>query len=378
MHYFDEYERDDEPKVVNTDGDTEYVQRYKNEHQNEYTIISEQEIRHYKSGLLERVWKLRNGTIDGDFTDYKDGYVTYSQSLKSIGDGYAIRIKNTEHGVMKELVDLRSPRAIYRGDFDDTGKKKGRCFKIDADTNDLILEGIWKDDKLESIIRIFEGKKMIEFRSTVNNLKLSERIPIYVGEYQYNEFYNTCFRSGYGFIVNEDGVAISAGKWENGVETEVTTMKNGWYNVEENSQIFSSESEKIEAPAYKFKFASFLDLNLCKQMKSLKIGDFNFCNTTKFEISGNSNLETVSIGQNSFYSKDKKDQMTHTFSIFNCANLKSIHIGANSFLSFSEGFELRELPNLEVLEIGEVDVETNCFSCCNFVLQGECFSKTET
>ena len=79
---------------------------------------------------------------------------------------------------------------------------------------------------------------MIEFRSTVNNLKLSERIPIYVGEYQYNEFYNTCFRSGYGFIVNEDGVAISAGKWENGVETEVTTMKNGWYNVEENPQIF--------------------------------------------------------------------------------------------------------------------------------------------
>ena len=100
---------------------------------------------------------------------------------------------------------------------------------------------------------------------------------------------------------------------------------------------------------------------------SSDIQEYNFCNTETFAISGSETLETVKIGDHCFYRENRTDRMNCTFTIDNCRTLRTIYIGLHSFLSYSGGFELRELPELETLQIGKVGVGSDSFSYCNFV-----------
>ena len=264
---------------------------------------------------------------------------------------------------------------IYRGSLDDKGNRIGRGFEFDAETGELKLEGIWMDNKLKTILRIFEeNNNMIEFKSTTSNLELHERIPIYVGGYKYNELHNICSRDGTGFLINADGVATIRGTWKDGVETDIVVMKNGWYHVEEDPLNLPVDTQVIRVPAYKLKYVSFLDLSRYKKMRTLDIEEYNFSNVDKFAIWENENLETVKIGQYSFYHRNKSDGMNRTFSIIDCTRLRSIYIGPFSFFYYTGGFELKRLPNLEILEIGKVGVDSGNFSYCNFVAKGNSFA----
>ena len=58
---FHNYERIGGPTPNIIRGRNYYVQHYSGEHKNEYTLINEQEICHYKNGLLKNAWKLEKG-----------------------------------------------------------------------------------------------------------------------------------------------------------------------------------------------------------------------------------------------------------------------------------------------------------------------------
>ena len=371
IDFFEGYKKNGQPRLVSRNGETYWAQTYLDEHENEYTRITNEEIIHYRNGVVERIWKLKNGTIIDSVTVYNDGFVMYNQSWESLSELYSIRNINNLSKDVKELVDSHTQNVIYRGSLDDNGNRIGRGFEFDAATGKLKLEGVWECNELKSITRIFEDdNKMIEFKSTTSNLELHEQIPIYVGGYKYNELHNTCSRDGKGFLINEDGVATMEGEWENGIETERTVMKNGWYHVDEDPLNMPIDSEVIRVPAYKLKYTNFLDLSKYKKMKTLDIGEYNFCNTESFTISSNENLETVKIGDFSFYRKNKVDRMNRAFRIVDCTKLRSIYIGSCSFYYYSGGFELKGLPNLEILEVGKVGVDSGSFSYCNFVAKG--------
>ena len=371
IDFFEGYKKNGQPREVSRNGETYWAQTYLDEHENEYTRITNEEIIHYRNGVVERIWKLKNGTIIDSVTVYNDGFAMYNQSWESLSESYAIRDINNLSKDVKELVDSHTQNVIYRGSLDDNGNRIGRGFEFDAATGKLKLEGVWECNKLKSITRIFEDdNKMIEFKSTTSNLELHEQIPIYVGGYKYNELHNTCSRDGKGFLINEDGVATMEGEWKNGIETERTVMKNGWYHVDEDPLNMPIDSEVIRVPAYKLKYTNFLDLSKYKKMKTLDIGEYNFCNTESFTISSTENLETVKIDDHSFYRNNKVDRMNRTFRIVDCTKLRSIYIGSCSFYYYSGGFELRGLPNLEILEVGKVGVDSGSFSYCNFVAKG--------
>ena len=57
----------------------------------------------------------------------------------------------------------------------------------------MLLEGIWKGNKLVEIIRKIEGSIMIEFKRNGNNTIASNRIPVFVGEFVYDEEKNRLF-----------------------------------------------------------------------------------------------------------------------------------------------------------------------------------------
>ena len=117
-------------------------------------------------------------------------------------------------------------------------------------------------------------------------------------------------------------------------------------------------------------------------LKELVIGSNSFMNVNKFNIDGLNHLKSLIIGMDSFthlkssnwhYDRNRDDKANNpnrSFHILNCAELKSIEIGLYSFSDYGGGFELRNLPKLSTIKIGEIGSESCNFYYSSFVIQG--------
>ena len=97
-----------------------------------------------------------------------------------------------------------------------------------------------------------------------------------------------------------------------------------------------------------FDISSFLNL------EQLVIGDNCYRNVNEFVINGLNHLKSLKIGINSFtiYRNEYGNISSRSFSILNCNELQSIEIGSFSFSDYGGGFEVRNLPNLNSIELG--------------------------
>ena len=101
-------------------------------------------------------------------------------------------------------------------------------------------------------------------------------------------------------------------------------------------------------------------------LQSISIGDNCFESVKTFKIEGLNRLKTIKIGKNSFTNRAEnygKDQ-SKSFHILNCESLESIEIGKMSFSDYAGEFELKNLPQLQLLIIGKID--DTCFYSYNF------------
>ena len=368
---FHNYERIGGPTPNVKRGRNYYVQRYSGEHKNEYTLINEQEICHYKNGLLKNAWKLENGEAIGDYESLDNGCAKYFENYRRITKNMQIHIKNSRSGCIKEIIDMDTRIVIYRGDLDTDCRRLGRGFEFDSKSGELKLEGIWVRDQLIRIIRIFNGKQMTEFNDTRDNLDVVSRIPSYCGEYYYDEDTNSCYRDGTGYILNDNGIAVSRGVWTKGVEERTTILTNGWYIIKEDCLRIDPDTESIEISVSKYENESYLDLNKYKKAVTIDIKDNNFSNTDHFNLNGMKALTSLRIGNYCFHIEDRTNRMNRTFDIVDCSKLQSIIIGTHSFLYYSGGFGLSRLPSLELIQIGNKEEDSYSFSYSNFILKGE-------
>ena len=121
-----------------------------------------------------------------------------------------------------------------------------------------------------------------------------------------------------------------------------------------------------------------LNLNEYRYLKSIEIGDDCFENVELFNIDGLNELKSLKIGMNSFThfkSGDKWDEdivnnRNRSFHILNCVELESIEIGRFSFIDYGGGFELRNLPKLSTIKIGEIGSRSRNFYYSSFVIKG--------
>ena len=121
-----------------------------------------------------------------------------------------------------------------------------------------------------------------------------------------------------------------------------------------------------------------LNLNEYRYLKSIEIGDDCFSNVDLFNIDGLNELKSLKIGANSFThlkSGDKWDwkkanNHNRSFHILNCIELESIEIGRFSFSDYGGGFELRNLPKLSTIKIGEIGIDSSNFYYSSFVIKG--------
>ena len=372
-HLFSGYERDGPPVPITRSDQPFNIQRYKGEHEDEYTLINEEEIRHYENGILRGIWKVSDEEISGDFEIFEGGRALYRQDWDSLNNASCIRTINRKSGYIREIVDKETLVTIYRGGLNKDGKRIGRGFEFDSRTGKLLLEGEWVNDSLVRIIRLFEDDTMTEFMDIGNCTDIYSQVPIYVGGYTYDEDHCTCCRNGKGYIIDLDGRANCEGEWKKGIVEQSTLLINGWYKVEEDPLRLPIDCTEINVPAEKFKFEHYLDLSKYKQAKKIVIGAYNFCNTDHFSLSDSNHLEELEILDHSFYRIDPTNRMNRTFSLVDCARLRSIIIGSFSFQFFSGEFELSGLPSLELLKIGAIDDSSTNFNHCDFVVKGKRF-----
>ena len=94
-----------------------------------------------------------------------------------------------------------------------------------------------------------------------------------------------------------------------------------------------------------------------------------------FKIDGLNKLNTLKIGINSFTQikiKVWSDMYIHkSFRILNCEELKSIDIGKQSFSEFGGKFELKNLPQLQSINIGTIgEYDSFNFVSGSFIIRG--------
>ena len=86
-----------------------------------------------------------------------------------------------------------------------------------------------------------------------------------------------------------------------------------------------------------------------------------------FRIDGLNRLKTIKIGSNSF-TQEKNDwgkDVSKSFHILNC-----IQIGEYSFSDFAGDFELKNLPQLQSIQIGTIGSDSYNFYNSSFVIRG--------
>ena len=104
----------------------------------------------------------------------------------------------------------------------------------------------------------------------------------------------------------------------------------------------------------------------------LFIEDENFMYVTTFNVQNNSNLQYIHIQENSFTQRKNSygNDVSKSFHILNCESLESIQIGERSFSDFAGDFELKNLPQLQSIQIGTIGRYSYNFCSSSFVIRG--------
>ena len=110
---------------------------------------------------------------------------------------------------------------------------------------------------------------------------------------------------------------------------------------------------------------TIFDFSRFSIVESIEIGNDCFGSVQTFQIDGLNRLKTIKIGNNSFTQKTNNcgDDKSKSFHILNCESLESIQIGEYSFSDFGGEFELKNLPQLQSIQIGTIG---RWSSSCNF------------
>ena len=378
----------------------------------------------FNRGILSLAWIMKNGKRMGGVTEYENGKVLQKESWDSLlgnSSGDRRMIENSKEGLIMTIrrkckEDKEDDGCvIYRGGFDEEMNRDGYGIEYDIENGKEKIEGYWSKDKLIRMIREFdaENNQMIEYAENKedndkSNMELLNRIPIYIGGYSVEN--GKYVRNGVGYLIDkESGTAIRESEWENCKEKKEggTDLYEGWYVKGMNESIRSvltnekpSEMKTepvVNVPAKRVEIQksselnamdlkvtelvicsnscndlNALNLNQFKWLESIEIGDNCFKSVQTFKIDGLNRLKTIKIGNKSFTQKknDEGNDESKSFHILNCESLESIQIGEYSFSDFGGEFELKNLPQLQSIQIGTIGSWSWNFRHSSFVIRG--------
>ena len=117
---------------------------------------------------------------------------------------------------------------------------------------------------------------------------------------------------------------------------------------------------------------TIFDFSRFSIVESIEIGNDCFGSVQTFQIDGLNRLKTIIIGKNSFTQNknDYGDDVSKSFHILNCISLESIQIDRYSFSDYAGEFELKNLPQLQSIQIGTIGSKSYNFYGSSFVIRG--------
>ena len=118
---------------------------------------------------------------------------------------------------------------------------------------------------------------------------------------------------------------------------------------------------------------TIFDFSRFTLVESIEIGDDCFGLVKTFKIDGLNRLKTIKIGNNSITQKKNSNGnvKSKSFHILNCESLESIQIGRYSFSDYAGDFELKNLPQLQFIQIGTIGSYSSNFYYSSFVIRGK-------
>ena len=116
-----------------------------------------------------------------------------------------------------------------------------------------------------------------------------------------------------------------------------------------------------------------LVLSFFSNLKVFEVGDYCFAFVNEVKLIGLSQLERVVIGQNCF--TEYKDcyhdsDLNRHFYLKNCERLRELKMGRYSFYDYSV-CEIENVPSLEVIEMGELNIDSSNFICASLELKSD-------
>ena len=181
---------------------------------------------------------------------------------------------------------------------------------------------------------------------------------------EYEEYWCDDNRFGIGKVYDRSGKLVYGSNWYNGIESDTEDYEG---NGSEPLNI-GMKHLKLTDNCVLVDWNVFWFLNL----ESIEIGNDCFESVKTFKIEGLNRLKTIKIGNNSFTQKKNRygRNKSKSFHILNCESLGSIQIGEWSFSDFAGEFELKNLPQLQSIQIGAVGSWSYNFWYSSFVIRG--------
>ena len=170
-------------------------------------------------------------------------------------------------------------------------------------------------------------------------------------------------RFGSGKVYDRYGKLVKECEWVNGIESDIDYEGDG------------SEPMNMGMKHLKLTDDCVLvdwDVSWFLNLESIEIGNDCFESVQTFQIDGLNRLKTIKIGNNSFTQNKKNygNNVSKSFHILNCESLESIEIGRYSFSDYAGEFELKNLPQLQSIQIGDMKSDSYNFYYSSFVIRG--------
>ncbi|CBK25256.2 uncharacterized protein [Blastocystis hominis] len=185
------------------------------------------------------------------------------------------------------------------------------------------------------------------------------------GLIEYEGYWCDDNRFGIGKVYDRYGKLVNECEWCNGIECDIDEEYEGDGNKPLN---IGMKHLKLTDNCVLVDW----DVSLLYNLESIKIGNDCFGSVQAFKIDGLNRLKTIKIGSNSFTQRKNEEDYdkSKSFHILNCKSLESIQIGEYSFSDFAGDFELKNLPQLQSIQIGIIGKCSDNFSYSSFVIRG--------
>ena len=169
-------------------------------------------------------------------------------------------------------------------------------------------------------------------------------------------------RWGHGVQYDRTGIVVYDGEWLNGDRLTTTVT------ITPEMAVFHNHIEElfVSDGSCNGEEMTLLDLSLIPSLKSVRVGSECFSYVEEVKLIGLSELESVVIGENSFYFYDST--LCYCFCVKNCPKLKSLKMGKHSFVRYSTCV-IENVDALEVIEIGDSSIDSNNFRPASLVLK---------